>query len=111
MNAKFAKIHAIFVGRPRRYATGDDSAKPWTSAIVKTPVLEPVFVSRTNLSGDQQADLVHHGGPDKAVMAYSHDHYEAWNRENPELEMQAGGFGENLSLCGVDESSVCIGDT
>lgn len=99
---------SIQVGRPRQY--DDGLAKPWSSAIEKHPVEGPVFVSRTNLAGDKQADLVHHGGPDKAVLAYSFEHYAIWNAELTDVDFAPGGFGENLTLSGLDETASHIGD-
>ena len=70
-----------------------------------------VFVGRTNLVGDGQADLENHGGIDKAVLAYSADHYPKWRRELSLPDMPYGAFGENLTISGLSEESVCIGDT
>ncbi|TWU29331.1 MOSC domain-containing protein [Bythopirellula polymerisocia] len=99
---------SIQVGRPRQY--DGDSAKPWSSGIDKRQVEGPIFVSRTNLVGDQQADLIHHGGPDKAVLAYAYEHYAVWNAELPDKNFAPGGFGENLTIRGLDESTCHIGD-
>jgi MOSC domain-containing protein YiiM len=82
----------------------------WTSAIFKAAVHSPVWLSRTNLEGDRQADLRYHGGPDKAVLAYSADHYAAW-RNKPGLEkIEYGAFGENFSIAGQTEETVCLDD-
>jgi MOSC domain-containing protein YiiM len=76
----------------------------------KRPVEGQAFVGATNIFGDGQADLKHHGGIDKAVLAYSADHYPAW-RESLQLpDMPHGAFGENLTIRGLSEESVCIGD-
>src|SRR5690606_18685860 len=85
--------------------------RPWTTGFFKEPTLGPVWLGRTNLEGDGQADLVHHGGPDKAVLAYSADHYAAWREvlNNPALPF--GAFGENFTIEGLKEADVCIGDT
>ncbi|WP_182867950.1 MOSC domain-containing protein [Rhodopirellula sp. JC639] len=104
------QIESIQVGRPRRYDDAGDSAKPWTSAIAKQPVLGNVKVGMTTIDGDQQADLKHHGGPDKAVLAYSAMHYNSWKREFPDIPFCAGSFGENLTLSGCSEADYCIGD-
>jgi len=108
--AILAKVTAIHVGRPRSYEAEDDSEKSWTSGIIKSPVHGPVYVSRLNIAGDQQADLVHHGGCDKAVLAYPLESYRFWQAEFPDIPWQAGCFGENLTLTGVAEANVCIGD-
>ncbi|MDQ3513689.1 MAG: MOSC domain-containing protein, partial [Chloroflexota bacterium] len=67
----------------------------------------------TNLAGDGQADLVNHGGADKAVCCYPAGHYADWHRElglDP-AAFPYGAFGENLTLSGVTETTVCLGDT
>lgn len=105
------RILSIQVGRPQSYSVAGEPAKEWNSAIQKQQVAGPVWLDVTNLAGDEQADLVHHGGPDKAVLAYAYGHYERWNGEYPEFGFSPGGFGENLTIVGLDEGTVCIGDT
>jgi MOSC domain-containing protein YiiM len=85
--------------------------EPWTTGIFKRPVPGPIVVRLLGLEGDSQADRVNHGGPDKAICAYSVDHYEAWQRELGLTDFAAGAFGENLSIQGLAEREVCIGDT
>jgi len=104
------RIESIQIGRPRRYDGEDDSAKSWTSAIRKQSVDGPVHVGVTNIDGDEQADLKHHGGLDKAVLAYSVKHYDDWKREIPDVAFGMGGFGENLTISDCDEATCCIGD-
>jgi MOSC domain-containing protein YiiM len=89
------------------------------SAIVKTPFStlanpRPVHVARLGLTGDEQADRSVHGGPAKAVYAYPREHYPIWET----IRMQAGipgalphgWFGENLTIEGLTEPFVWIGD-
>jgi MOSC domain-containing protein YiiM len=80
------------------------------SGIVKAPVAGRVHVGRVNLDGDGQADLRVHGGPDKAVYAYPAQHYDAWARELGRDDLAPGFFGENLTVEGVDEEDVLVGD-
>jgi MOSC domain-containing protein YiiM len=82
------------------------------SAIAKHPVHQPVRLGTLGLDGDEQADRSVHGGPAKAVHLYAWQHYAAWQRELPDRRVldQAGAFGENLSLAGLDEAGVCIAD-
>ncbi len=80
------------------------------TGIFKSPVEGKVKVRRLNLDGDEQADLTVHGGPDKAVYAYPVEQYEYWKFEMPERPLEWGSFGENLTVSGFDENSVCIGD-
>lgn len=70
----------------------------------------PVCVTSDGLEEDGQADLVHHGGFDKAVLAYCTAHYDNWRTELELADMGPGGLGENLAVTGMDETSVCIGD-
>lgn len=81
-----------------------------TTGFFKKPVSGSVLVRKTNLAGDGQADLTVHGGEDKAVYAYSHDHYEYWQRTLSRDPMPPGQFGENLTVSGLDETTSCIGD-
>jgi len=69
-----------------------------------------VWMGSTNIEGDGQADRKHHGGPDMAVLMYASDHYSAWRVELPEVVLPPGAFGENLTVVGLDEGQVCIGD-
>ena len=59
--------------------------------------------------GDGQADLVNHGGAEKAVCVYPFDHYAHWERVLGH-ELEPGAFSENLTVSGVVETGVCIGD-
>ncbi|MDX1944133.1 MAG: MOSC domain-containing protein [Pirellulaceae bacterium] len=88
----------------------DGNERAWTSAIFKESVSGPVWAGRTNLAGDGQADLDNHGGVDKAVLAYSAEHYDYWRAHLARPDLPHGAFGENLTLTGLDEWSVCIGD-
>jgi MOSC domain-containing protein YiiM len=82
------------------------------SAFVKCPVEGPVTVSALGLAGDQQADLGVHGGLEKAVYGYALSSYAVWRVEFPEHGSLwvPGGLGENLTIDGIDEDTVHIGD-
>jgi MOSC domain-containing protein YiiM len=106
-------LHSIQVGTPKNYGfedATDTHDKPWTTGFFKTPIEGRIFVGTTNLVGDGQADLRNHGGVDKAVLAYSADHYPKWREELRTPDMPHGAFGENLTIVGLSEESVCIGD-
>lgn len=108
------RIVSIQIGLPRTYGctdAADSHDKLWTTAFYKEPVAGPVRLLREHFEGDTCADLVHHGGSDKAVLAYSFDHYPFWQKELSLAEIPCGGFGENLTIAGTDEQEVCIGDT
>ena len=101
------QVVSVNVGRPRRVRYRDREVE---SAIWKTPVDHPVHVGRLNLEDDAQADLSVHGGADKAVYAYPAEHYDYWRAELPEADLGFGAFGENLTVRGLSEAAVCIGD-
>ena len=107
------RLHSIQVGVPRDYGTvgsEDPLERPWTSAIAKQPVAGAVWVGRLGVAGDMQADRKVHGGPDKAVLAYGAGHYPAWRETLGRADVGPGWFGENLTIAGADERSVCVGD-
>ena len=105
------QVLSIQIGQIERFDVAGDPADSWTSAIRKMTVSRAVHVGHTGITGDEQADLVNHGGTDKAVLAYASEHYEAWNAEFPDMNFEAGGFGENLTVADIEESTCCIGDT
>lgn len=104
-------ILSINCGRISRFRGPDEH-----SAIAKLPVAGQVRVGFLGLEGDQQADLAVHGGADKAIHHYPHDHYVYWREAlggHPLLDaLETGGaaFGENISSTGATEEVVCIGD-
>jgi MOSC domain-containing protein YiiM len=102
-------VAAVNVGRPA--VIGRRGDEPVTSAIAKqaVPAGTTLSLSTLNLSGDAQADLTVHGGPDKAVYAYPSEHLPLWAEElgGP---LGPAPFGENLSTVGVTESDAGIGD-
>ncbi len=93
------------------YKESNPEFRDWTTAIFKVPVEGPVFVGTLGVQGDHQADQVHHGGPDQAVMAYCADYYPEWSKELNIDPLQYGSFGENLCVTRLNETNVCEGDT
>lgn len=79
------------------------------TSIFKRPAAGPVAVLAEHLAGDGQADLRVHGGPDKAVYAYPHEHYAYWRQHLPPELLVPGAFGENLTTSGLLESAVPVG--
>lgn len=104
------ELLAIHVGRPQARGADSISEKPWTSGIHKQTVAGRVWLRALNLDGDGQADLKNHGGPDRAALAYSADHYPVWHKDLHRPDLPYGAFGENFTISGIDETTVCIGD-
>lgn len=84
--------------------------KTITTGIFKKPVKGSVSVINHNFVGDGQADLKNHGGSDKAVYAFSSDHYPYWREVLNSPDLAPGTFGENLTISKLDESELHIGD-
>lgn len=85
------------------------------SAINKMPVPGKVDVGRLGLAGDEQADLTVHGGLDKAVYAYPIEHYGFWEQQRTlalkrSAPLPPGSMGENLTLEGLLEQDLWVGD-
>lgn len=81
-----------------------------TTGIFKEPVVGRVRVRTLNLEGDGQADRKVHGGSDMAVYAYPVEHYRHWQTALGRAPFPFGQFGENLTLEGLTEERVRVGD-
>ncbi|MCK3684264.1 MOSC domain-containing protein [Maribellus sp. YY47] len=101
------KIVSTNIGEPR---TLPFNGKEVTTGIFKFPVEEGIFLGAEDVEKDHVIDRRYHGGIDKACYLYSADHYEYWQKLYPELEMPWGMFGENLTVEGLHEAQVNIGD-
>ena len=84
------------------------------SGIHKRPVTGPVAVNALGLAGDEQADLTVHGGLSKAVYGYPVEHYAYWREQRRVLgladDLPYGSLGENLTVQGVLEAELFVGD-
>ena len=88
---------------------------PWQGKTVhtgvwKSPVDGPAMVRRLNIDGDGQGDKEGHGGEQRAVFVYQIDSYEYWQRHFKRDDLEYGQFGENLTVAGLPDDEVCIGD-
>jgi len=88
---------------------------PWQGKTVYTgvwkhPVQGSAMVRRLNIDGDGQGDLAGHGGEQRAVMVYQIDSYRYWQRYFGRDDFGYGQFGENLTVDGLLDDEVCIGD-
>ncbi len=101
------KIVATNIGEKRSVTW---KGKTVETGIFKYPVEGSVFLGKTDVKRDQVIDRKYHGGIDKACYAYSADHYPFWQQRFPEVDFTFGAFGENLTIEGLDEQQVKIGD-
>jgi MOSC domain-containing protein YiiM len=100
-------ILSVNVGLPREVVWKGETVE---TGIFKDPVAGDVHVGTLDLAGDRQADLVVHGGPQKAVYGYPSENYEYWRHELPKVPFTWGYFGENLTTTGLAENTLHIGD-
>ena len=80
------------------------------TGIFKEPVSGPVPLHKDHVEGDEQADRRVHGGVDMAAYAYPIEHYAFWQKELERPSLPYGQFGENLTISGLTEERVRIGD-
>ena len=88
---------------------------PWQGKTVYTgvwkhPVPGPAMVRRLNIDGDGQGDLAGHGGEQRAVLVYQLESYRHWQQHFGRDDFSYGTFGENLTVDGLPDDEVCIGD-
>ncbi|MDO9266764.1 MAG: MOSC domain-containing protein [Sulfurimonas sp.] len=107
------KLISVQVGRVKSY--GDKQSrefleKYWKSASVKEVANGKVFVGKTGLVGDEVADKIHHGGEEKALFANSYENYGEWAKFLGLETIPFGALAENLTISGLHESNVCLGD-
>ncbi len=107
MDVIYPKINSINIALPSevKFSHG----QTLYSGISKLPARGKIHLNTLGFEGDGVADSKNHGGPDKAVCAYSLDHFPFWEKEI-DKELYPGAFGENLSITGLLETAIHIGD-
>src|SRR5437879_5994482 len=111
---KSATLQSVQVGTPRTYGeTGSQNRmeQAWETSFFRVPDPRPRWLYTTHLEGNKQADTRHHGTLIQAVLLYAAEHYPAWQAELEKQEIGPGGFGENFTIDGLSEKTVCVGDT
>ena len=101
------KIISTNLGKPK---TIQWKGKEVKTGIFKYSVNEPIYLHFDDVVNDHVMDRRYHGGVDKACYLYSANHYSHWQKLYPDLEMPWGMFGENLTVKGLHEAEVNIGD-
>lgn len=95
----------------------DANGRRVLTAIGKRPVGGPVAVGALGLAGDGPADPAAHGGISKAIYAYPQAHYAFWQTVRAQARVSLwdaplppGACGENLTIAGMSEDRLWIGD-
>src|SRR5262245_17300561 len=106
MATSTGRVLSVNVGSVREF---EYSRRPARSAIWKSPVAGRIAARGVNLAGDDQADRIAHGGPDKAVYAYAAEDVRWWEQEVGR-SVAYGEFGENLTTEGIEVNSALVGE-
>lgn len=101
------KLLSINVSKPKPIQYGGKTVQ---TGIFKEPVSGTVMLREKNIDGDGQGDLRVHGGTYKAIYGYPFEHYAHWQQALQRDDLTYGQFGENLTVAGLLETSVYIGD-
>jgi len=107
MSDIFPKIKSINIALPAEIKI--PHGQSLYSGISKSPKTGKIYLNTLGFEGDGVADNKNHGGPEKAVCAYCLDHFPFWQKEIGK-ELHPGAFGENLSIIGLPETAIHIGD-
>jgi ferredoxin-NADP reductase/MOSC domain-containing protein YiiM len=102
-----ARLLSLNIGLPRDI---NWEGKVVRTAIWKSPVQGRRWVRRLNVDGDGQGDLAGHGGEQRAVFVYQTDSYRYWEQQLGRSDFIFGQFGENLTVDGLPDDEVSIGD-
>ena len=102
-----ARLLSVNVGLPRGITWRGETV---FTGIWKEPVQGRRMARRLNIDGDGQGDLAGHGGEQRAVMVYQMDSYRYWERYLGRNDFTFGQFSENLTIEGLPDDEVCIGD-
>jgi ferredoxin-NADP reductase/MOSC domain-containing protein YiiM len=102
-----AQLLSVNVGLPRDITW---HGKTIHTAVWKRSIAGKRRVHRLNIEGDKQGDRVGHGGEQRAVLVYQIESYRYWERQFDRTDFVYGQFGENLTVAGLPDDEVCIGD-
>lgn len=107
-NINIGRVAPLFIN-------AHSNAQTVMTGLHKEAISGSVQVKPMGIVGDEQADLSVHGGLDKAVYAYPHEHYAFWVQERESilkknLPMPPGSMGENLTTIGLLENTLWVGD-
>ncbi|AUC75641.1 MOSC domain-containing protein [Olleya sp. Bg11-27] len=86
------------------------NGKKQTTGMYKNPTDAGIYLEKEDVKGDEVSDRKHHGGIFKACYLFSEDHYDYWKNLYPNIAFNYGVFGENLTVKGLDETKIRVGD-
>ena len=101
------KVISTNIGTPRTFIWNGAEEQ---TGIFKYPTSKGLHLTKNDVKGDTVIDRVHHAGINKACYLFSADYYSYWKERYPNHEWDWGMFGENLTVSGMDESIIRVGD-
>ena len=101
------KVISVNIGKKKKVIW---NGKEIETGIYKYPVNEAIFLGVEDVEKDDVVDRKYHGGIHKACYAYSSDTFAFWQNLYPHLKIENGIFGENLTVEGLDETEIKIGN-
>jgi len=105
-------IKSIQIGKVENF--GDSSKINFFLKYYETASFKKVVpfgeVTLTGFVGDEVADKESHGGIEKAIFANSYENYPKWRKFLGVDELPFGAMAENLTISGLDETTVFLGD-
>jgi len=102
-----ARLLSVNVGLPRDI---EWKGRTVHTGIWKNAVRGRCRAGRLNLEGDGQGDRAGHGGEQRAVFVYQTESYRHWQEQLKRDDFTFGQFGENFTIEGLPDDTVCIGD-
>lgn len=101
------QLISVQVGKVQKL---EHNQQDWVTGYMKKPVEGAVHVGTIHIDGDEQHHTKFHGGEHRVVLMYSAEHYVMWEKEL-KRDLPYGSFAENFTVTGLNEDTVCIGDS
>jgi MOSC domain-containing protein YiiM len=101
------KIVSTNIAKPQFVTINGEQQR---TGIFKKPTNQPIYLDTEEVKGDEISNRKVHGGIYKACYLFSADHYPHWQNLYPQLDWHYGMLGENLTVEGLDETQINVGD-
>lgn len=105
-------IKSLQIGKVQQFGNKDKKGffeRSWKSGSFKGVVTEGI-VTTLGIVGDEVSDTESHGGLEKAIFANSYANYPLWSDFLGINELPFGALAENITVSGLDETTVFLGD-
>lgn len=101
------KIISTNIGKP---TTINWNGQEVITGIYKKAVNHQILFGNQCVQNDEISDRNVHGGEFKACYLFSSNQYSYWKNLYPNLNWEYGMFGENLTISGLNEKNIHVGD-